>query len=529
VFFAHTGAFSAEPNWYLNTFYRREQERGYAALEDIWSPGAVRFSLLAGQSAHFVCSADRIELDAVVEQTHRLGATTAKAVSPAGGLEVIANFPRTVPATSPTAQEQVLADLTRAASQFVVRGGASSSGNAVAESGETTVPAVIGQYPWAPPSGRAAMAGFAGLFLIPARTAEARAFLLSFASKLERGLLPTEFPENGSAPIYLGVDVSLWFANAMWSYLRYAGDELTVSTHLLDPLLRIVEQYRRGTRLGISADDVGLLRSQAPATPTTWMDAKVGDWVITPRQGRAVEVNALWYNTLCIAAELASRFGRGSVADELSGVARTCRSAFNERFWNSQANCCFDVVTDHAGDATMRPNQLLAMSLPFPVLSIDRHAAVLEHVLSDLVTPRGVRTLAPNQHGDCGRYSGNVGNPARAAHAGCAFPWLLGPLVTAYLRVHGRGDGARAEAGRLLQGCIDHLRGDGLGQLPELFDGDAPHLPGGAIASALAVAEVLRAYYEDVLDRAPVPSGSAAPPLHDAGATTVPRPTTRLR
>jgi predicted glycogen debranching enzyme len=498
VFFAHNGEFQAEPNWYLNTIYRREQERGYSGLEDVWSPGALKFTLKAGQSAHFVCSADPFEFDVALEQAHAQGATTSRC----GALESV--YASANP--SPGAQDdRTLAVLSYAASQFLVH---SSAANASAP--DAMPCAVIGAYPWSPPSGRAALAGFAGLFLVTGRHAEGRSLLLSMAAKLDRGLMPSDFQENGSAPLYLGADVALWFVNAAYAYFRYTNDEATVGGPLFDTVLRIIEQYRRGTRLGVSVDDAGLLRTHAPAAATTWMDAKVGDWVITPRQGRPVEINALWYNAVSIAAELATRFGRTTAADDLSALSRLIKIAFNDRFWHAAAGCCHDVVSDRGPDPAIRPNQLLAMSLPFPVLSIDRHSTALETILQELKTPLGVRTLSPRDPGYVGRYAGNVVARDRAAHGGSAYPWLLGLLVTAYVRVHGRGDGARREASELLQGCIDHLCGDGLGQLPELFDGDPPHNRGGAMASALSVAEVLRAYYEDVLDRAPAPVPATA-------------------
>ena len=522
VFFAHTGTFEQQANWYLNTIYRREQERGYAALEDVWSPGLIRFTLAAGQGAHFVCSADPFELDAAVESAHAQGATTSKCYRPAVVVPHVSAAPvidtKTAPPGAP--QDDVLAELVTAAEHFVVRG-------VLSENSTDSVPAVVGHYPWAPPSGRSALAGFAGLFLVTGRTQEGLSLLRSMASRLDRGLMPSEFAENGSAPLYHGADVSLWFVNAAYAYLRYTGDESAVTSHLLDPVLQIVEHYRRGTRLGISVDPVGLLKSHAPAMATTWMDAKVGDWVITPRQGRPVEINALWHNAVCIAADLASRAGRSAIAEDLSALARAIKQSFNERFWHESAGCCHDVVTDRGADPSIRPNQLLAMSLPFPVLSFDRHAVALDRVTRDLLTPVGVRTLSPHDPGYAGRYAGNVINRDRAAHGGTAYPWLLGPLVTAYLRVHGRGDGARREALGLLQGCLTHLRTDGLGQLPECFDGDAPYLPGGAIASALSVAEVLRAYYEDVLDRAPVdarPGRFSDPVFHQTPPSTASEP-----
>jgi predicted glycogen debranching enzyme len=496
VFFGHTGTFEQQPNWYLNTVYRRETERGYAGMEDVWSPGLIKFTLLAGQSAHFACSADPFELDVAIEQSHMQGVTTTKAASmvvtpPASVAPAVAEV---VKLFTPASADDVLIDLVRAAEQFVV----SSPGD---DGNERH--AVISGYPWSPPSGRAALAGFTGLFLVTGRHREARSYLTAMASRIDRGVLPTDFPENGSAPLYLGADVSLWFVNSVYAYLRYTNDEATVRGPLLDVVLRMIEHYRRGTRLGISADEYGLLKTHEPAAATTWMDAKVGDWVVTPRQGRPVEVNALWHNAICIAADLASRFDRPKIADELSTLARKVKQSFNERFWNFNTRCCHDVVADRGCDSAIRPNQLLTISLPFPVLSIERQAVALQRVMRDLYTPLGVRTLSPDDPNYCGRYAGNVVSRDRACHGGSAFPWLLGPLVSSYTRVHGRGEDARREAGELLQGCISHLRTEGVGQIPELFDGDVPHTPGGAIASALSVAEILRAYYEDVLDRGP--------------------------
>ncbi len=523
VFFAHTGSFESRPNWYLNTVYRCDQERGYAGLEDVWSPGAVRFSLSAGQSAHFVCSADPFDLNSAIEQAQQQGTTTSRYVTPTSvvaaeaiaAVECISGF-ETVDRGA--TRDEILIDLTRAAGQFVVRTAPENAADAAS--------AVIANYPWSAPSGRAGLAGFSGLFLVTGRFQEGRSLLLTMASKIDRGLMPSEFPETGSAPLYHGADVSLWFVNAAFAYLRYTGDQTTFAAQLLDPMLQVIEHYRRGTRLGISTDSDGLLKTHEPAIATTWMDAKVGDWVVTPRQGRPVEINALWFNAVAIAAELASRFGRVAAADDLAALSRLVKRAFNERFWNKAAQCCYDVVGDRGADPAVRPNQLLALSLPFPVLSIDRQPAVLERILRELRTPVGVRTISPQDSSYVGRYAGNVISRDRAVHGGSAFPWLLGPLATAYVRVHGRGDGARREAGELLRGCIAHLRGDGLGQLPELFDGDAPQTPGSAIASALSVAEILRAYCEDVLDRLPNHHVSPSMPIAETEAAVRPIPST---
>ena len=253
------------------------------------------------------------------------------------------------------------------------------------------------------------------------------------------------------------------------------------------------------------------------------MDAKSGDWVATPRQGRAVEVNALWYNALCVAAELARRFEGPDRVDrsaDYAALARSVREAFNRRFWNDEEGCCYDVIVGDedgaAADASIRPNQLLAISLPFAVLSPDRHARVVERVRQELLTPAGVRTLAPSDPQYRGRYEGDAHARDRAYHNGPAFPWLLGPMVTAVVRTFGRGPAVLEQARAMLRPSLDRLRGDGLGHLPELFHGDAPHAPGGATTAPLAVAEILRCYAEDLLGRNPAlpprpPAGEAAP------------------
>ena len=478
VFFAHDGAFEFDANWYLNTIYRREQERGYGGLEDLWNPGAVRWSLRPGQPVHFVCSADPIELRRVLAKANE----------------------QWTDALAPTKSvEEPMESLLRAADQFVLS--TPSDQPAPTVGGQTDF--VAAQYPWAPPSPRQAMIAFTGLFLVPGKFSAGRGLLLSLLNHLSDGLLPSSLSETGGDAVYEGADVSLWFINAVNQYLRYTGDEETVRGQLLDAVMRIITAYRLGTKLGIRADALGLLQSTQPGVPTSWMDAQTNGWVVTPRSGRPVELNALWYNAVRIAADLAERFGPPDKAEDLAELATSIKAAFNRRFWNERSKCCYDVIDDHGYDSAIRPNQLLAMSLPYPVLSADRFEPVLERVRSELLTPFGLRTLSPADPAYQAHYGGNIINRDRAYHNGSAFPWLLGSYVTAYLLVHGRGEGARSEAREILQPCIDYLLKDGLGQLCELFDGDKPHRPGGAIASAASVAEILRAYAQDVLDQQP--------------------------
>jgi predicted glycogen debranching enzyme len=322
---------------------------------------------------------------------------------------------------------------------------------------------------------------------------------------MKDGVMPSDLPEDGSAPRYGGADVSLWFVHAVHEYLRYRGDEALVQK-LLPAVDQIIDWYRRGTGLGIGMDADGLLRSEEPGQPTTWMDAKVGDWIITPRRGRPVSVNALWYNALRVAADLASRFGQSKRAEELLALALRVKDAFNQRYWNAATNCCFDVVGDvpETNDPAIRPNQIFAISLPYAVLESSRFAAVLEKIRTELLTRFGLRTLSSADEHYQGHYAGPPVARDRAYHQGSVYPWLLGAYVSAYVKVAGRTDNTRREVRRVLDGCIEYMQGDGIGQLCELFDGDAPHKPGGAIASARSVAEVLRAYVEDVLEVAPV-------------------------
>jgi predicted glycogen debranching enzyme len=481
VFFAHDGVFEQDPHWYLNTIYRREQERGYAGLEDLWNPGMVRWSLLPGQTVHFICSVDPIDFQSSLDLVNKQGAA---ATLTRGG----------------SADSRNLHALLRAAGQFVL---------SVPRSDGKLTEYVAAQYPWSPPSPRHSLVGFCGLFLITQKFSDARIFLLGMVDRLVEGVLPSEFPESSGRPLYNGVDSSLWFVNSVYQYLQYTGDTDTVRQHLLDAVMQVIHWYREGTTLGIRADVDGLLETNQPGVPTTWMNAQADGWVVTPRSGKAVEVNALWYNAVRIAAELSERFGRFDHGDELTNLASMIKTSFNVRFWNANTNCCYDVI-DHVGaDPSVRPNQLLAISLPFPVLANTRFDAVLERVRLELLTPYGPRTLSPHDHNYRGTYSGDVVARDRAHHQGSVFPWLLGPLVTSYVKIHGRGEGARGEAEQLLAHCLRYIRSAGEGQLCELFDGDAPHRPGGAIASAISIAEILRCYVEDVLNKLPEPTAAS--------------------
>jgi glycogen debranching enzyme len=282
-------------------------------------------------------------------------------------------------------------------------------------------------------------------------------------------------------------------------------------------MLNIISLYRRGTGLGIFVDSRGLITSKAPGIGTSWMDANCNGWVVTPRQGKPVELNALWYNALCTLATWKRKAGRDEVADDLAAQARLTKTSFNATFWNETAGCCFDVVDEHGRDPSIRPNQLLAMTLPHPVLAGEFHEPVLRKVQERLLTPYGVRTLAPTDPGYQPRYEGNVIARDRAYHNGTAYPHLLGHYARALLRVEGRNAATYGQIRKLLSPCLDRLVETG--QLCELFDGDAPHRPGGAFASARAVGELLRCYFEDVMAMEP----AASKPAPTSSPTGIPQ------
>jgi predicted glycogen debranching enzyme len=310
-------------------------------------------------------------------------------------------------------------------------------------------------------------------------------------------------------------DASLWLINAIGAYAKYTNDDQTVSEQLLPAVLSIVKRYRAGIALGIECDADGLLSSRQPGMATSWMNAKIADWVITPRAGRPVELNALWYNALRIAQDLSDRFGRPTDARECGNLALLVENSFNRRFWNTEHGNCYDVITESTADASIRPNQLIAISLPYPVLNPLHWHDALKCVQQTLLTPFGLRTLAPIDPAYEGRYQGDVVSRDRAYHQGSVYPWLLGPYVTALVRANGQSQSAKSQARQALSSCIRYMETDGLGHIPELFDGDAPHHPGGAIASARSVAEILRCYVEDILDPTPprLPNSEKTPQL----------------
>ncbi|MBS1854178.1 MAG: glycogen debranching enzyme family protein [Acidobacteria bacterium] len=446
LYLVHGGAsVGAGDGWYRNFEFDRERERGLDFREDLFNPLVFTFP----GSGRIVASTEE----------HPAAAPRPRRPPPATFVE----------------------ELAHAAEQFLVRRG----------DGRT----VIAGYHWFGDWGRDTMIALPGLTLVTGRYQVARRILGEFARAMHRGMLPNRFPDAGDTPEYNTVDATLWFFEAVRAYARYSGDFAFVRDTLYGPLKDSIGWHERGTRYGIRVDGDGLLACGEPGVQLTWMDAKAGDWVVTPRHGKPVEIQALWYNALSIMEDFARRAGDDAFAERARDLASRAREAFRDQFWNAAAGCLYDVVGGGAApDASLRPNQIFAASLPYSMLDAEQARAVVAAVERELLTPMGLRTLAPGDPKYRARYQGGVVERDSAYHQGTVWPWLMGPFVAAYIRVH--GEAGRARAAAWLEGFRDAMRVYGLGQVPEIADGDAPHTPRGCIAQAWSVGELLRAAVE---------------------------------
>ncbi len=380
--------------------------------------------------------------------------------------------------------------LAAAADAFIVRRGIDE------DAGKT----VIAGYPWFADWGRDTMIALPGLVLRTGRPELAREILLTFARSIDGGMLPNRFPDDGSVAEYNTVDAALWFIEAVRSYIAETGDLEFLRT-LLPALDAIVDGYVNGTRYGIRVDGDGLVQAGVPGVQLTWMDAKVGDSVITPRIGKPVEISALWYAALRAMETLGP--AAGSSAKRYRTLAERCARGL-QRFWNAERGYCFDVLDGPGGDdPALRPNQLFAIALHASAFDATQARSIVDVCARELLTSHGLRTLAPGDPAYCGRYTGSVAARDRAYHQGTVWPWLIGPFVRAHLRVY--GDPVRARS--FVAPLVDALGGYGIGTLPEIFDGDPPHAPRGAVAQAWSIAELITSLVEieAVEGRTPAP------------------------
>ncbi|HET8698508.1 MAG TPA: amylo-alpha-1,6-glucosidase, partial [Gammaproteobacteria bacterium] len=363
------------------------------------------------------------------------------------------------------------------------------------ESGRDAPPAetraLIAGYHWLTEWGRDTFVALEGVALATGRHAEAGQVLRTFTARMRDGLVPNLFPEGRDDGLYHSADATLWLFHALDRYLAATGDRALLAT-LLPKLVDAAARHVAGTRFGIAVDpDDGLLEQGAEGYQLTWMNAKIEDWVVTPRRGKAVEINALWYNALCLLARWLEAADRGAEACEWRELAAQVKASFNARFWNDTAGYLYDVVDGELGsDAACRPNQIFAISLPNPVLDLRYWRQVLDVVRERLLTPFGLRSLTPGHKDYRSRYEGDMYNRDAALHQGTVWPWLLGPFVDAWLKT--RPDELEAAQG-FVAAFADRLLGGGLGTIGEVFDAEPPHAPGGCIAQAWSLGEVLRA------------------------------------
>src|SRR5215467_13895715 len=342
------------------------------------------------------------------------------------------------------------------------------------------------------------MISLPGLTLFTGREDVARSILVNFARHTDMGMLPNRFVDSGETPEFNTVDATLWFFEAVRAYGATSNDYKFIQKELYPVLTDIIDWHFKGTRYNIKVTEDGLLNAGAPGAQLTWMDAKIGDWVVTQRSGKPVEIQALWYNALRTMEDLAKRFRDEERRKKYSDLAEQASKSFNSIFWNKDAGCLYDVVDGTTLDASIRPNQIFAVSLHHSVLAPDKARAVVETVERELLTPVGLRTLNRSDSHYRPTYGGDQYSRDSAYHQGTVWPWLLGPYVSAYVRVNGGTKQAREKAHELLRGIEQHLSEAGLGQISEIFDADPPHRPQGCFAQAWSAGEILRALCEDV-------------------------------
>lgn len=463
----HSGRYRHEPEWYRHLQFPVERQRGLDSEEDWWSPGEFTFDLESGSTQAMVLTSeavDRLDVVALVkgEKARR---DTVRQAGPA--------------------DDSLARELWRAAECYL--------------SERRNRQTVIAGYPWFTDWGRDTFISLPGLCLVTGRHDVAWQVIESFAAHVSEGMVPNRFPDVGERPEYNTIDASLWFIHAIDRYIQASQDEVRVRQTAWPAVKQILDGYRHGTRYGIRMDEDGLITGGLPGAQLTWMDAKVGDWVVTPRHGKPVEIQALWVRALEVGETLARRYGEADYADRCRADRSHAIVSFRDRFWYEQGGYLYDVIDGPEGDdASLRPNQLYAISLVEELVPRDRAQQILCIVEEQLLTPVGLRTLSPRDPRYHPRYEGGVAERDGAYHQGTVWPFLLGPFVTAWVKIFGGSAAVRKTARGFLAGLEAHLHEACLGHVSEIFDAEAPHPPRGCFAQAWSIAEPLRALVEDL-------------------------------
>lgn len=464
---------------FYEVVYRIEESRGYPARGDLWSPGYFSVSLTSNEPVTFVASSESWD--------------TVRAVAPAyAEASESIRRKRLLARAISVPPNGLAAELVLAADQFIIVPEGRVDDTTRAKAAGDEVRTVIAGYPWFTDWGRDTMITFEGLTLSTGRHVEAGYILRTFAHYIRHGLIPNMFPEGHDKGLYHTADASLWFFHAVARYLSVSGDKVLLP-QILSKLEEIVDSHIRGTDFGIGVDpNDGLLRQGAEGYQLTWMDAKVDGWVVTPRRGKAVEINALWYNALRLMVDWLRESGDIDKAADLEKHAQHCYQSFQERFWYEKGSYLYDVVdceNDGGDDHSLRPNQIFAISLDFPILSKEKWLPVLDCVRNHLLTPFGLRSLGPSEKEFRPKYYGDLRARDAAYHQGTVWPWLIGPYIDAWLKVH---PDKIDEAHALLKEFQETRENTAVGSIAEICDAEAPYTPRGCVAQAWSVAEVLR-------------------------------------
>ena len=465
--------------WYYNFEYDTEHMRGQAYQEDCYNPGYFEIELKKGKNHVFVVAStdDLPDLDMDdIDDLYDQEVMRLNLLAENSGLE-----------------DTFALKLISAADSFIVKRASTRSKS------------IIAGYHWFSDWGRDAMIALPGLTLVTGRFDDASQILSSFAENCRDGLIPNRFADSSELqPDYNTVDASLWFIHAVGRYFAYTGDTGFVKK-MWPAVQDIIRNYKQGTHFGIRMDSDNLITN---CGQLTWMDAKIGDFEVTPRNGKTCEVNALWYNALKTASDLAEHLDED--AHSFAAMADDVKHNFSWMFWNPDEKCLFDRICVNEDeivfrDQSIRPNQILAVSLPYTMLTRKREFYIVRQIEHDLLTPVGLRTLSKDNPCYKKRYVGDAVSRDIAYHNGTVWPWLIGPYVSAYTKVNNYSQKCREHAQMLLLEFDAHLHEGGIGSISEIFDGDYPHAPRGCISQAWSVAEVLRAYVEDVLNKGQVP------------------------
>ena len=462
-------------NW-DNIYFRLEYERGYSSVGKHWSPGFFKFTLSPNHSITFIASTENMDkLPTSFEEIFE---------------KEIDRRVRLISSAPDNLRENESAELILAADQFIITpaGRAEETKQACADGEEAKT--IIAGYHWFTDWGRDTMISLEGLTLATGRHAEARHILRTFSNYVRDGLIPNMFPEHDKTGLYHTADATLWFFHALHKYLSVTNDRETLA-YIKPKLISIIDHHIAGTRFNIGIDpDDGLLKQGAEGYQLTWMDAKVGDWVVTPRRGKAVELNALWYNALRLMEGWLRQENDDENAMKMRSYAERARQSFNKRFWNETAGYLYDVIDGPEGaDESCRPNQILSIALTHPILDIERWPSVVNKVTDHLLTPFGLRSLSPDHANYKQNYDGDLYTRDAAYHQGTVWAWLIGPYIDALMKTNPQH---QSDVNNILAGFYQHMSDSGVGSISEIFDAEEPYTPRGCIAQAWSVAEVLR-------------------------------------